>query len=168
MKMIRVIERPSWGLLTLYRALMAVFLLLILSLLLGTLYALIFRGALGRGGPALSALGGNRTAEIQAPAGVFAGIGRIRTATAGSQPAAVILSVAFPYALGDRPFSEELASKIGTFRNLTVNYFAALSAAELNRKSEGEIKRELLEQYNGILRLGSIKELYFNDYIVIE
>jgi flagellar basal body-associated protein FliL len=164
MKMIRVIERPSWGLLALYRALMAVFLLLILSLLLGTLSALIFRG--GREGPALSASG--RTAEIQAPAGVFAGIGRVRTATAGSQPAAVILSVAFPYTPNDRPFSEELASRISAFRNLTVNYFAALSLAELNRKSEGEIKRELLEQYNGILRLGAIKELYFNDYIVIE
>jgi flagellar basal body-associated protein FliL len=165
--MVRVIERPSWGLLALYRALMAVFLLLILSLLVGTLYALIFRGALGRERPELSPPAGGR-AEVQAPAGVFAGIGRVRTATSGSQPATVILSVAFPYAPGDRPFSEELAAKIGAFRTLTVNYFAALSAAELTRKNEGEIKRELLEQYNGILRLGSIEELYFNDYIVIE
>ena len=167
--MVRVIERPSWGLLALYRSLMAVFLLLILSLLAGTLYALIFRGALGRERPELSAAAGETTAaESRVPAGVFAGIGRIRTATSGSQPAAVILSVAFPYAPGDRPFSEELAAKIGAFRTLTVNYFAALSAAELNHKDEGEIKRELLEHYNGILRLGSIEELYFNDYIVIE
>ena len=168
MRMVRVIERPSWGLLALYRALMAVFLLLILSLLVGTLYALIFRGALGRERPELSAPAGERAAEIRAPAGVFAGIGRVRTATSGSQPATVILSVAFPYAPGDRPFSEELTAKIGAFRTLTVNYFAALSATELSRKNEGEIKRELLERYNRILRLGSIEELYFNDYIVIE
>jgi flagellar basal body-associated protein FliL len=165
--MVRVIERPVWGLLALYRALMAIFLLLIVSLLAGTLYALIFRGARGGEKLELSAPAGGG-AEIRAPAGIFAGIGRIRTATSGSQPATVILSVAFPYAPGDRPFSEELAAKIGAFRTLTVNYFAALSAAELNHKNEGEIKQELLEQYNGILRLGSIGELYFNDYIVIE
>ncbi|MDR2176656.1 MAG: flagellar basal body protein FliL [Treponema sp.] len=163
MKMVRVIERPSWGLLALYRALMAVFLLLILSLLAGTLYALIFREA-----PVRESLSGLTGARAEIPAGVFTGIGRIRTATAGSRPAAVILSVAFPYAPEDRPFSEELAARTGNFRNLTVNYFAALSTAELARKNEGEIKRELLEQYNGILRLGSIEELYFNDYIVIE
>ncbi|MDR3160980.1 MAG: flagellar basal body protein FliL [Spirochaetaceae bacterium] len=143
---------------------MAIFLLLILSLLGGTLYALIFRGALVRGGQELSAPAGG----TEIPAGVFAGIGRLRTASAGSQPATVILSVAFPYDRGDRPFSEELAAKTGNFRTLTVNYFAALSAAELRRKDEGEIKQELLEQYNRILRLGAIEKLYFNDYIVID
>jgi flagellar basal body-associated protein FliL len=98
---------------------------------------------------------------------VFAGIGRIRTVTAPPE-AAVVLSVAFPYASADRVFSEELAARVGDLRNTTAEYFAALSPAELQRKGEEAVKAELLDRYNRMLRLGRIETLYFNDYLIIE
>jgi flagellar basal body-associated protein FliL len=169
-QMARIAEHHSQGLLVLYRVLVIVFFSLIFLLLMGTLYALVFRGpapdreaagnaAQNQGDPAEA---GDDTGEI------FTGIGRIRALTAEPQAAAVILFVAFPYAPEDRAFSEELAAKIGRFREITAAYFASFSADELRQKEEAAVKEELRQQYNAILRLGSITQLYFNDYMIIE
>jgi flagellar basal body-associated protein FliL len=80
----------------------------------------------------------------------------------------VILQAAFPYFPGDRPFSEELVSRIRDFRSLTTGYFAALSPEELRSKGEDEVKAELLAQYNALLRLGRITILYFNEFMLID
>jgi flagellar basal body-associated protein FliL len=143
-----------------------VVLLLIFILLMGTLYGLVIRRPVTVNREAAGA-------DRERPAGVysgeiFTGIGRIRALSAGPQAAAVILSVAFPYAPEDRAFSEELAARIGQFRGITAEYFAAFSADELREKDEEVIKEELRQRYNAILRLGSISRLYFNDYMIIE
>jgi flagellar basal body-associated protein FliL len=165
--MIRIEEHHAQGLLVLYRVLGAVVCLLVVILLAGTVYALVIRGPVA--GSRGAAGGAAREQEAGAAAGdIFTGIGRIRALSAGPQAAAVILSVAFPYAPEDRAFSEELAAKIGQFRGITAEYFAALSADELRQKGEGVIKEELRQQYNAILRLGSISRLYFNDYLIID
>lgn len=159
--MIRVVEYPSRGLLVLYRVLVGVVFLLIFVLFGGTLYALVFRGSAGRGD--------SQGAPIPGEAGgVFTGIGRIRAVTAGPRTATVILSATFPYPPEDRAFSEELAAKIGQFRGITAEYFAAFPVEELRRKEEGAVKEDLRQRYNSILRLGSITRLYFNDYMIIE
>jgi flagellar basal body-associated protein FliL len=169
--MIRIAEHPSRGLLALYHALVAVVFLLIFLLLLGTLYALVIRG------PAPPNRGTNGgTSRNQGESGgpgdhtdeIFTGIGRIRALTAGPQEAAVILSVSFPYDPEDQAFSEELAAKIGQFRGITGEYFASFAVDELRQKEEGAIKEELRQQYNAILRLGNIPQLYFNDLMIIE
>jgi flagellar basal body-associated protein FliL len=80
----------------------------------------------------------------------------------------VILQAAFPYFPGDRPFSEELVSRIRDFRSLTADYFGALSPEELRIKGEDEVKAELLAQYNALLRLGQISTLYFNEFMLID
>jgi flagellar basal body-associated protein FliL len=169
--MIPVVKRPSRGLLVLYRVLIGVVFLLILLLLGGTLYALVIRGPAEpnreEGGQTPqssegSPVTGDYTDEI------FTGIGRIRALTAQPQAAAVILSVVFPYTPGDRAFSEELALKIGQFRGITAEYFASFTVEELREKGDERIKEELRQQYNAILRLGSIPRLYFNDYMLIE
>jgi flagellar basal body-associated protein FliL len=170
-QMIPVVERGSRGLLVLYRVLIGVVLLLILLLLVGTFYALVIRGPGARQGgesgrisssPEGAAGTGEYTGEI------FTGIGRIRALSAEPQAATVILSVVFPYTPEDRAFSEELALKIGRFRGITAEYFAAFTTEKLREKGEEAIKEELRQQYNAILTLGSINRLYFNDYMILE
>ncbi|MDR0690174.1 MAG: flagellar basal body protein FliL [Spirochaetaceae bacterium] len=169
--MIRVVEHPSRGLRVLYRVLVVVVFLLIFVLLGGTLYALVFRGPAG-----LDRGGDNRGAPIpgegggagEYTGGAFTGIGRIRAVTAGPRAATVILSVTFPYPPEDRAFSEELAAKIGQFRGITAEYFAAFPVEEIRGKEEGAVKEDLRQRYNAILRLGSITRLYFNDYMIVE
>jgi flagellar basal body-associated protein FliL len=80
----------------------------------------------------------------------------------------VILQASFPYFPGDRPFSEELVSRLREFRSLTAAYFAAQSPEELRSKGEAQVKADLLASYNALLRLGQIRTLYFNEYMVIE
>jgi flagellar basal body-associated protein FliL len=158
-------EGIGQGGMTAYRILLGTAAVLALILLAGTLYALVFRpgspeppGRAGENGPAQSVPGG----------GIFTGIGRIRAATAGPNPATVILSVTFPYPSNDKPFTEELASQIVNFRNAAHEYFASLSTEELRRKDDASIKAEILRRYNRLLRLGQIETLYFNEYLVIE
>jgi flagellar basal body-associated protein FliL len=98
---------------------------------------------------------------------IFTGIGRIRTALTGSEPATVILSITFPYDSGDRPFSEELASKVKDFRSIAIACLQSYSAGELQSKEESSLKAEILRRYNEILRLGRIQILYFNDFMII-
>jgi flagellar basal body-associated protein FliL len=149
-----------------------VFLILALALVLiiaaGTVYALAFRpGSAPRSGD--TGAGSSAPAPPVSPeAAVFTGLGRLRCPTAGPDPALVILQVTFPYFPGDRPFSEELVSRLRDFRSLTASYFAALSPEEFTRKGEAEVKAELLAGYNALLRLGRIPELYFNEYMLIE
>ena len=102
---------------------------------------------------------------------VFTGIGRLRIPITGSntEPAAtMILSIAFPYPHNDRPFTEELASKITDFKIITTEYFSSLSAASISNLNEDAAKAELLRRYNALLRLGKIEALYFSDLIIIE
>jgi flagellar basal body-associated protein FliL len=105
---------------------------------------------------------------VSPDAAIFTGLGRLRCPTAGPGPVLVILQASFPYFPGDRPFSEELVFRLRDFRSLTAAYFAALSPEELRSKGEDQVKAELLEKYNALLRLGRIETLYFNEYMVVE
>jgi flagellar basal body-associated protein FliL len=129
----------------------------------GGLYALVFNreeGAAKNAGP-----------QVPVPSGgqqVFTGIGRIRASPENGDSPMVIVSITFPYFPADKPFSEELASRVKDFRTMAADYFKSFSAAELNSADESSLKEELLNRYNGILRLGRIEILYFNDFLIVE
>jgi flagellar basal body-associated protein FliL len=143
---------------------------MVLVILGGTVYALAIRP---KAAPLLSSPPSSAVPDAGiSEANIFTGLGRLRCPTAGdmagADPGMVILQAAFPYYPGDRAFSEELVSRIRELRNISAAYFAALTVEELGCKGEAEIKAELLAKYNGILRLGRIETLYFNEYMVIE
>jgi flagellar basal body-associated protein FliL len=134
-----------------------------LLLLGGTLYALVFlrEGNAAASGP---------PPEPRPPAGgeqLFTGIGRIRV-SAGGGSATIIVNITFPYSPDDKPFSEELAARVGDFRTIATDYLASFSARELGSLDEAILKEELLSRYNNILRLGRIRTLYFNDFLYLE
>jgi flagellar basal body-associated protein FliL len=145
-----------------------IFLILVLALALvvaaGTVYALAFRP---KSAPAPRPAPGPAP-PVSSDAAIFTGLGRLRCPTAGPKAALVILQASFPYFPGDRPFSEELVSRLRDFRSLTAAYFAARSPEELRRKGEDQVKADLLEKYNALLRLGRIRTLYFNEYMLID
>ena len=98
---------------------------------------------------------------------IFGGIGRLRVPTADADPGIVIISVLFEYNPADRPFSEELALRIGEFRTIIRDYIGSFSAAELRQLNEEIIRSELLLRFNTILRLGRIETLFFGDFMII-
>jgi flagellar basal body-associated protein FliL len=152
-------DGPNSALLRLYRVLAAIALGLVLAIAAGTVYGLA---------------SGRRPAPPAAPQaaapenGYFTGIGRIRAASAGASPSAVIVSIAFTYDRNDIAFSEELAAKTKAFREIAVAYFGTFTAAALREAGEPDLKAELLKRFNRELRLGQIEELYFSEYLVLD
>ncbi|MCL2761662.1 MAG: flagellar basal body protein FliL [Treponema sp.] len=156
-----------------YRVFMMVILALVAVLIVGSLYA-VFRSPDAQplfriGGAGSNDHSGQNHASDAAT--IFSGIGRLRIPVAGpsgQQAATVILSISFPYPAHDRPFTEELASRIGDFRSIASGYFASLPLAKLVNIDEAAAKAEILKQYNALLRLGKIEILYFGDLMIVE
>lgn len=152
-----------------YRILLILGLALVLFLAGGTIYGLIFRNShpvYTVPVPAAPAISQGQNIPVRD--GIFTGIGRLRVVTADKPPVTIVISIAFPYTPEDRPFTEELASKVPDFRKAVSEYFGAHTAADLQELDEGTIKAELLHRYNRLLHLGSIETLYFNDFMLIE
>ncbi|MDR1306064.1 MAG: flagellar basal body protein FliL [Treponema sp.] len=152
----RVEKRPFRSLLVVYRALVAVLVLVAVIILAGTVYGLAKKK---RG-----------TAELPLPSDspggdIFSGIGSMRIATADPEPEILVISLAFPYDKNDRPFAEELASRISYFKSATAEYLGAFTVEELSVLDEDTISRELLSRYNSALHLGQITDLYILEYM---
>jgi flagellar basal body-associated protein FliL len=170
----REITPLSGRLLIVYRVFVILALALVMLLAAGSLYAL-FRSP--NSGP-LFRIGGtggrdrrNTGAGAASPmalSNVFSGIGRLRIPLAGEPAAAVILSISFPYSADDRPFAEELASRIGDFRSIAAEYFASLPREKVVKLDEEAAKAVILGRYNAVLRLGKIETLYFGDLMIVE
>ena len=154
-------DRPFRILPLVYRGLIIFLIILGLLIIGGTIYGLFFQdSSLGRKNIDVS----QKSGEGQ----TFKGIGRLRISTTDPQPGMVILSVSFIYYPEDKAFSEELALRVGGFRDIITNYIGSFSIAKLKEKTEEDIKTELLRQFNSILRLGKIESLFFSDFMVIE
>jgi len=152
-----------------YRVVVAVILLLAVVLITGSLYG-AFKP---KDSPPLFRIGGDgeKGRGEAVPAGdihVFSGIGRLRIPLAGEPSATIIIAISFPYPADDRAFAEELASRIGDFRSIATEYFAALSPEKAAALNEETAKAEILGRYNALLRLGKIETLYFGDLMVVD
>jgi flagellar basal body-associated protein FliL len=164
----REIDVPENKFLMLYRILMALLLTLAAVLVLGSIYAMCRTPGTG---PLLT-IGGKENAvagdtPLNSEVSDFLGIGRLRiplSAAGGT----LILSITFPYHAQDSAFTEELASKTGSFRAIASEYFSTLPAGKTAALDEDAAKAEILKRYNALLRLGKIETLHFNDLMVIE
>jgi flagellar basal body-associated protein FliL len=162
------------------RVLLVLALALVVVILAGTLYAVCRSPGsgpvvdFGADGTARSGAGEAPETAGQGAAGIFTGIGRLRIPAAayhgagGAEKAVLVLSIAFPYPPEDRAFTEELASRVGDFRRIAVEYFSSRTAEELRNPDEETLKAELLRRYNAILMLGNIEALYFYDLLIFE
>jgi flagellar basal body-associated protein FliL len=169
----REITPLSGRLLIIYRVFVVLVLALVVVLATGSLYALfrspnsrpLFRIGKAAGGKQSQNFDTETTPSLP---NVFSGIGRLRIPLAGEPAAAVILSISFPYSADDRPFAEELASRIGDFRSIAIEYFASLPREKAVKLDEEAAKAVILGRYNGVLRLGKIETLYFGDLMIVE
>jgi flagellar basal body-associated protein FliL len=103
-----------------------------------------------------------------ADAGVYDGLGRIRTKTADDKATIVVVDLAFPYDASDRQFREELQRKRSDLRAAAGTFFASRRADELRPENEPTVKAALRDTLNGLLALGAIEELYFSEFRVME
>ena len=140
-----------------YRVLITITAVLVFILLAGTIYGIVKRGKGGSAAPPAASPGTDES--------IFSGMGTLRIPTADSEPEIVIISIAFPYNKNDRPFSEELASRLSWFKTAASGYFGSFSAEEFDALDIDAAKAELLRRFNAELRLGQIRELYITDFM---
>ncbi|MDR0313339.1 MAG: flagellar basal body protein FliL [Treponema sp.] len=168
------VSKKTPSMTVLYRILLVLLLLLVGIFLGGTVYAFFFRGE-GRASVPPS----SPSAAPANPTGgesIFTGIGRLRLSTADQDednpteaaPVMVIITITFPYMPQDRAFSEELAARVRDFRTLTESYFLSIKTDELRNMREEQVKADLLERFNSVLRLGKIYTLYFGDFMLLD
>jgi flagellar basal body-associated protein FliL len=152
---------------TLYIVLLSIAASLVFLLIIGTVVGLIRSPS----SPPLVTLGKDRetpqtllleNGDIR----VFSGIGRLRIPLSDSST--MILSISFPYMADDTVFTEELAAKIGDFKNIATDYFSSLPKDKIKPLDEDVAKAEILSRFNANLRLGRIEALYFNDLMIID
>ena len=155
----RVEERPPGAALRLYRILIWVVIALGIILAAGTVYGLARRRAGPSGAPPEVPQDGENGESV------FSGLGTLRIPTADPEPETLLVSIAFPYDKNDRPFAEELASRVSFFKTAAAEYLGAMGAEELAALDMDTVRAEILGRYNAALRLGQIRELYILDYM---
>ncbi|GHU10516.1 hypothetical protein FACS1894151_09940 [Spirochaetia bacterium] len=156
----------------LYRLLLVILIVVVLGILGGTIYGLVFRTQLAAAAELREKISeGSSTVgngAALADGQMFSGLGKLRITTASPHISTVILSVVFPYDPKDNAFAEELAVHVTEFRNMTSEYIGGMNTEQLHRLADNALKTALLERYNSALRLGKIPSLYFSDYIILE
>lgn len=164
----REITPPSRAWVFGYRIILGLLIALIILLAAGSLAALL----LPSDSMPLFRIGREKKSAAMPPSAdtltIFSGIGRLRIPMVSNPAGTIIIAVSFPYPADDRPFAEELASRINDFRSIASQYFANLPAEQLHNLNEEAAKAEILRHYNALLRLGKIETLYFGDFMVIE
>ena len=131
-----------------------------MALIAGTVYGVFFHTAPQENMP-------RSVSRINGEEHIFTGIGRLRIPTNDPQPGMVIIFASFVYYPEDRPFSEELALRVGDFRAIIRDYIGSFPITELQQLREESLKAELLRRLNAILRLGQIEVLYFTDFMFV-
>jgi len=140
-----------------YRVLVIIALVLVLILVIGTIYGLVKRNKTNSRVPPAH--------EAGAEESIFSSLGTMRIPTAGSDPETVVINIAFPYDKNDRPFSEELASRVSAFKKTASDYIGSFTAEEIAALDTNTVNRELLKRFNSTLRLGQIRELYILEFM---
>ena len=151
-------NKPSKAISFTYKFLLVCIAVLLLILVAGTLYAVYIK---------TSPMHKPEAAQKSSGGQVFTGIGQIRAHTADPQPGTAVLMVSFIYYPEDKAFTEELALRVGDFREIIKTYIASYRASELLQMGDDAIKTELLRRFNSVLRLGQIETLYFSDFVIV-
>ena len=102
----------------------------------------------------------------------YTGLGQIRVSVQnrdGEEDAPLVLvSPWFLYPADDAPFYEELSAKSRKFKLLFSDYFSQSTMDELLSRGEVKIKADLRALINNELTLGTISELFFDEYIFFD
>jgi len=152
----RIEKRPPPVMEITYRVLLIIAALLVLIIIIGTIVGLVNKGR-------KSEIKNSESPEVSE--GMFSGLGTMRISTADAEPETLVISIAFPYNKNDKAFSEELASRLSSFKTATAEYLGAKTAEELSTLNTDTVSNELLSRYNSVLRLGKIKQLYILEYM---
>jgi flagellar FliL protein len=95
-------------------------------------------------------------------------IDEIRTRTADDSPHTVIAKVSLGYERENKVVQTELVSRTPRLRALIRSFFSGKTAQELRPGNEEELKAELKQKINQVMKNGEVQEVIFLDFNVVE
>jgi flagellar basal body-associated protein FliL len=102
----------------------------------------------------------------------FTGIGRLRIPLASADGtdsgAVLIIRPVLPYNKKDAEFGAEIQGKTDVFKRIIGQFYSGAAMRSPQVADSNVAKEQLLPLLNAQLRLGRIKEIYFEEFMVIE
>jgi flagellar protein FliL len=95
-------------------------------------------------------------------------IPEIRTQTSDTPPASVSVKIGIGYDKGNKAFESELSERSLQIKDFLRNYFSMKTAEELKPEKENEIKEEIREQLNDMMKTKGVRDILFESKNVIE
>ena len=108
------------------------------------------------------------TVDVSKDYYLFGDLGRLRLKTKDKNDIFVILKPYLQAPENDPSFEEELVQKKQLLRDEFTRWFATHSIDEIKAMGEDRIKQSLLEQLNTHLVMGTVKQLYFDEYMILD
>ena len=98
---------------------------------------------------------------------LYGDLGQLRAVTADNPPITVILKPFLEYKASDTAFQEELVAKKEGLKKNILDWFSLESAYRLSSELPQDIKQALIERINKQLVLGSIHNIYFEEFVIL-
>lgn len=99
---------------------------------------------------------------------VYTGIGTLRVLTAGNPASLVIINPVFYYDSGDLEFFEELQRKRARLEQIVGDWVSSNTAEYFLETSDEKLRSDLAGLLSEILILGSVENLYFSEFLVVD
>jgi flagellar protein FliL len=95
-------------------------------------------------------------------------IGEVRTRTVDEPPQSVVVKVNLGFEQSDKETPNEITARMVQLRDVLRNYFSLKRAVDLGPTQERQLKEELREKLNGMMKSKGIKEILFEKLDVVE
>lgn len=99
---------------------------------------------------------------------VYTGIGTLRVLTAGNPASLVIINPVFYYDSGDFEFFEELQRKRARLEQIVRDWVSSNRAEYFLETPDEKLRSDLAGLLSEILILGSVENLYFSEFLVVD
>lgn len=98
---------------------------------------------------------------------IYSELGQLRALSSDELPATIVLNPHLEYDAENIPLQEEIVKKKERLRKVILEWFALRSWLSIETLAESEIKKEILNEINKELTLGSSTSVYFAEFKVV-
>jgi len=98
----------------------------------------------------------------------YSQLGEVRGRTSDETPYTFIVEPVLGYEKDNKQVESELIQRTPLLKDLVRSYFSKKKARELSSQHEEEIKVELREKINSIMRQGKVQKVAFHEFQVLE
>ena len=151
----------------LFKLLRSIIIVLIAAIVIGTVVAFVKKTrdrASGRQEEEVDAGGAYIPPKEYA---LYGDLGQLRAVTADNPPITVVIKPFLEYKASDTAFQEELVAKKEVLKKNILNWFSLESAYRLSSELPQDIKQALINRINKQLVLGTIHNIYFEEFVIL-